>query len=132
MTTTHKDNHVKLCNVCSDPLRGRQTLYCSRKCHNKTSNFKFQNYKSQQKRGLNRKIEIIKKLGGCCTVCGYSKNIAALTFHHLDPTLKDFVLTIRECSNNSVETLENELKKCSLLCHNCHMELHYPHYTNLL
>lgn len=65
----------------------------------------------------NKKLECIK--------CGYNKNYAALCFHHLDPSTKEF--SISEASNLSQEKLEIEINKCDVLCHNCHMEEHYPH-----
>lgn len=115
------------CIVCHKELSGKQQKYCSRKCHNQHGNLKFQKYEVQQKRALERKLSAIENKGGCCQICGYSRNLAALVFHHLDPTKKEFSLTAREFSNNSLDTLERELEKCQLLCGNCHMEIHYPH-----
>ena len=60
-----------------------------------------------------------------CEICGYNKNSAALCFHHLDSKEKDF--GIAELSKTSTAGLEEEIRKCMLLCHNCHMEIHYPH-----
>jgi hypothetical protein len=131
-TTTQAVNRGLSCKVCDSLLKGKQTKYCSRVCHNKCGNHTNQNYTKQQERGLKRKIELLQKAGGKCSVCSYKKNLAALTFHHTNPTKKDFSLTIRECSNNAVSTLLQELSKCLLLCHNCHMELHYPHFHDLL
>ena len=59
-------------------------------------------------------------------ICGYAKNLASLTFHHSDPTKKDIGIDMRCMSNNSMETLQKEVSKCQLLCHNCHSELHHP------
>lgn len=131
-TTTREFNHDKKCIVCQSFLTGRQKQYCSRKCHNHSGNKRHQNYVLQQNRGLTRRIELLKFIGGQCEVCGYNKNIAALAFHHKDPANKTSELTIRECSNNAFETLKLEACKCRLLCHNCHMEHHHPHYNNLL
>ena len=59
-----------------------------------------------------------------CCKCGYCKNYAALEFHHLDPKEKDFVWTkLRELSWVKIT---EELKKCVLLCANCHREEHWP------
>lgn len=88
------------------------------------------NYGSQKKRGLDRKIMFINQLGGKCSICGYNKNYGALTFHHLNPNEKEITLDMRRMSNNSMEKLQEEVNKCQLLCHNCHMELHYPHLQN--
>lgn len=85
----------------------------------------YHNY--QKKRGLDRKIMFINQLGGKCSICGYNKNYGSLTFHHLNPNEKEFTLDMRKMSNNSFVKLQKEVSKCQLLCHNCHMELHYPH-----
>lgn len=61
--------------------------------------------------------------GGCCSSCGYSKCLAALDFHHLDPRQKDF--TISSVKNTQLtEDIYKELDKCVLLCANCHREVH--------
>lgn len=47
-----------------------------------------------------------------------------LTFHHRDRTTKEDTIThLVEIS--STNKLKEELKKCSVLCLNCHKELHY-------
>lgn len=121
-----KTDHAKKCVICNNDLQGRQKMYCSRQCHNKNGNTKHQNYVCQQARGLKRKIKLIELLGGKCSECNYSKNYAALTFHHKDPTLKSIPLDIRSCSNTNWNTLLKELEKCDLLCIRCHVELHNP------
>jgi uncharacterized protein YfdQ (DUF2303 family) len=64
--------------------------------------------------------------GGACNKCGYKKNYAALTFHHLDPTNKVFTVDSRRLSNTNWNSILEEWKKCELLCANCHSELHNP------
>lgn len=38
----------------------------------------------------NMKLQAVKLLGGKCSICGYSKCIDALEFHHKNPKEKDF------------------------------------------
>lgn len=115
-------NKIITCIVCKKTLKGRQTRYCSPTCKNKTN----QSYILQQARGWKRKIFCVKKLGGRCSICGYNKNLAALTFHHKNPKRKNFQLDIRSLSNRRQSWIDSELKKCILVCNNCHAELHYP------
>ncbi len=61
----------KICSSCPKILTGRQTRYCSRKCHNADSNVRLQNYELQQARDLSRKGEIIQLKGGKSELCGY-------------------------------------------------------------
>lgn len=60
--------------------------------------------------------------GGKCTVCGYSKNIDALEFHHRKPAAKEF--TISRNYNRAWRSLVIESNKCDLICANCHREKH--------
>lgn len=62
-------------------------------------------------------------LGGECLICGYKKCIGALEFHHLDPNEKDFGISAKGYTR-SWETVKSELKKCVVLCSNCHREVH--------
>ena len=61
--------------------------------------------------------------GNKCAVCGYNKCQRALSFHHLDPKLKDFGLSAKGLTR-SWEKIQKEINKCILLCSNCHMEVH--------
>ena len=83
-------------------------------------------YANQKERALTRKLELIAMRGGKCELCGYDKNIAALDFHHKDPSTKKFQLDSRHLSNTTVEEIIEESKKCILVCSNCHRELHNP------
>lgn len=123
------DSTIVLCEVCKATLSGKQQKYCSRKCHNQSSNKRLQDYDHQKKRALSRKKELVSIKGGKCEICGYSKNYAALSFHHLDPSLKRLSLDARTLSGSRMEALIAEADKCQLLCHNCHMEVHYPDLT---
>lgn len=88
------------CIVCGKLLTGKQTKFCSKKCKNKNNN---SNYKT---------------------------NSSALCFHHLDPKEKEIKLDARTLAvlKNEQEVLK-ELKKCILLCCNCHAEIHHPDIT---
>lgn len=68
--------------------------------------------------------------GGKCSICGYNKNLAGLLFHHTNPSIKELKIDARHFSNTSWDRLLEEAKNYIVLCHNCHMELHYPHLEN--
>jgi 5-methylcytosine-specific restriction endonuclease McrA len=59
--------------------------------------------------------------GGKCQLCGYSRCLRALDFHHVDPRTKRF--TFSTASFRNWETVRAELDKCVLVCSNCHDEL---------
>ena len=68
------------------------------------------------------KQKAVNYLGGKCKKCGYNKSLRALTFHHRDPSQKEFSLAKRKCLN--WDDTKKELDKCDLLCANCHAEVH--------
>ena len=61
--------------------------------------------------------------GSKCMICGYNKCQRALSFHHIDPSKKEFDLSSRGVTR-SWKKVEAEIKKCVLVCANCHMEIH--------
>lgn len=76
-----------------------------------------------------RKILLVEVLGGKCCICGYSKSVAALEFHHLDAKTKEFQLSSGNC--RKLEEDLNEARKCILLCANCHREVHNESFHDL-
>lgn len=115
-------NNIITCLVCGASLTGKQVKYCSKECKNSGSGAN--NYEAQKLRAITRKKYLIDLKGGVCEICGYSKNIAAMEFHHIIPSLKEIKLDSRSISNHSMDKLIKEVAKCQLLCANCHRELH--------
>ncbi len=71
------------------------------------------------------KKRLVEIKGGCCEICGYNKSIKALQFHHRNPKEKDFNIGGYTGSKNvNIQKAFEEVKKCQLLCANCHAEIH--------
>jgi hypothetical protein len=118
-------NKIITCKICGKYLLGKQKLYCSSTCKNKDH----QSYDAQQARGLKRKLFLVGESGGRCSICGYKKNSSALEFHHLNPKIKIFSLDLRSLSNRKQSVIDDEVKKCILVCRNCHSEIHNPQHN---
>ena len=75
-----------------------------------------------------RKYAAVMYKGGNCEHCGWSGNIAAFEFHHLETDNKSFAI-------GSVivkwAVILAELDKCELVCSNCH-RIEHSGYTDLL
>lgn len=69
------------------------------------------------------KEKAVEYKNGSCELCGYSKCIDALEFHHKDPNEKDFGIAAKGYTR-SWEKVKEELDKCIMVCSNCHRELH--------
>lgn len=81
-----------------------------------------------------RETIIAEKLrrGYCidCNLTVTTENYFVFAFDHLDPALKKFQLSIAASTNKTVKAAQEEMAKCELVCHNCHMirtwkERHY-------
>jgi hypothetical protein len=75
------------------------------------------------KRRKRLKVMAVESRGGRCQLCGYNKCVAALDFHHIDESDKEFSLGTRGLTR-SWQRIEAEIKKCVLVCANCHREIH--------
>lgn len=70
------------------------------------------------------KERIIEAMGGGCVVCGYNRCHASLDLHHIDPEHKDFGFGAIRANPKNWASLVVELRKCVLVCKNCHGEVH--------
>lgn len=69
-----------------------------------------------------RKINLVKIAGCKCALCGYDRAISALEFHHINEEEKSYQLSSGNC--HKIEEDITELRKCILVCANCHREIH--------
>lgn len=74
------------------------------------------------------KDRAIEYKGGRCVICKYDRCASAMVFHHTDPRTKDFSIS----SRMSWEAIVQELDKCTLVCSNCHAEIHAGYHPSYL
>lgn len=84
-----------------------------KQCHNKV--------KQARRVALRKVIEEFKR-GATCERCGFA-DIRCLQFHHPDDN-KEFDVG-GSANFYGVEKIMAEMKKCKLLCANCHIILHH-------
>lgn len=78
---------------------------------------------STSKRNSKKKLEYMKryKLFVGCAFCGYKKHSAALDFDHINPDTKLGTLS-HVYKSWGIKKLKDEMRKCQVLCANCHRE----------
>ena len=65
------------------------------------------------------------KLGKGCSKCGYKEHACALDFHHVEPSKKNKSIARMIDDNYSLDKIFTEIKKCKILCANCHRVEHF-------
>lgn len=70
------------------------------------------------------KRRMVLSMGGKCQICGYSKCDRALDFHHINPDEKEANFNKYRANPAAWTRVVEELRKCILLCSNCHSEVH--------
>lgn len=83
--------------------------------------------RGQKEKAAELKRKYVEKLGGKCMRCGYNKYLAALHFHHMrdkDANVGHLLDAASKSSKDMLRRLDDEVKKCVLLCANCHAGLH--------
>lgn len=85
---------------------------------------------------IRAKVDKIKLKHGC-EICGYNAHPAALSFDHIDPSTKYRtrngkrvnVADMVKGGRYGWQTIVDEIKKCRVLCMNCHMEVTHKRDT---
>ena len=97
----------------------------------KEPNHKFKKRKNDEvkfdRRLKENKIKYINtfKRKQICIVCGES-SYCCLEFHHLNRENKLFTISSAICNIKiGMRQLKDELKKCVIICSNCHKKLHF-------
>lgn len=134
-------DNVTGCKWCGCDLsssgsgKKREKKWCSKKCRsrweywNDPRTLNGETYIAQKERGYANKWKALKLKGCKCQMCGESRP-STLCFHHRDLSTKEISLDSRSFANLKWSSIENELRKCDVLCHNCHSMLRYSEGWN--
>jgi hypothetical protein len=78
---------------------------------------------AERKKALRKQVEDYK-VGRECVLCG-EDHPACLQFHHRNRKTKEWDVSQMPSHGLSWERILGEIKKCDVLCFNCHMKLHW-------
>jgi len=133
---------TRICKICELDLPENDIYFASRKDRNKKEfqvNCRECQKKYRRQHYLNNKQKYIDKAHDyrlsfvewfsdfkknfVCEECG-EKRYWVLDFHHKDPNEKDADVStlVRQCNKTKILA---EIKKCCILCSNCHRDFHH-------
>ncbi|MCP5016925.1 MAG: hypothetical protein GY938_16905 [Ketobacter sp.] len=92
--------------------------------YNKTEKYKKNRNKNRREWSNVQKQKAVNYKGGECCICKYNTCLAALEFHHVDPSKKNGYGTGALKAHWSFKKNKPELDKCILVCVRCHREIH--------
>ena len=133
---------TKTCTSCSVP----KPIWCFSKNKTKKDGYNYvcrecqniyvrKHYEDNRQKYINKSLKRKKiavaflktyKANKKCTCCPESDS-ACLDFHHKNPSSKKENVCIMANGGCSLTTLMKEIKKCILLCSNCHQKLRAGH-----
>lgn len=103
--------------------------YHCKDCQAKATKKHYENNKeSYLKRAKDNRtsvIEYIQKVKNASTCkCG-EDNSATLVFHHKNKEDKLFEISAHRKLGRGLKKVKEEIRKCTIMCSNCHLKLHY-------
>jgi len=114
----------KKCKNCGEEFKPyRNKKYCG-KC-------KILGHSSTMRMIRNREFIKSYKKDKRCELCGYNKYPEILQFHHKDRNLKNEGVNVLMKTLKNLDLIKSEIKKCIILCPNCHNELHLKEKINI-
>jgi excisionase family DNA binding protein len=116
--------HKIICKLCKksipDDQRRNGVQYCDG-CTPLRNKAKAEKERNSAKE-IRKKFKEYKESIGCAK-CGYKIYGGSLDFHHTESDEKERRIDAKLWHSNS-KLYQNEIKKCTLLCKNCHYEVH--------
>lgn len=132
---------MKVCNKCKQSLeeegfnfknksQNKRSTIC-RECQKVQNRDSYHKHKEETRDAFQRRRKLHRKnvreyaaslKDGGCIICG-EKEISCLDFHHKDPTQKEQCIADMFHTGNR-KNIEEEIKKCVILCANCHRKHH--------
>jgi hypothetical protein len=76
-------------------------------------------------------IQRVKRKSECCK-CGLKHKPYLLEFHHLEPNTKYKSVTDLQFNAYGMKLIKDEIRKCVIICRNCHAEFHHLERQNIV
>ena len=117
-----------LCRNCHMKLHSNERENLETKLINLYTDLKHIQLKKEKKKIQSNILKTKKRLyvnsiKKKCRICG-EKDYRCLVCHHNDPLTKEKTVSQLVMRNCSIDKIDKEIAKCSVLCGNCHTRLH--------
>ena len=133
---------TKKCTICEEYLpktteffatrTDKKTLTFQSNCRVCQKKYRKEHYNKNKKKYIDKAAKYTKEIIDWfyeikktlkCEICDENR-YWVLDFHHKDPKKKDMEISILIRMGNKNRIIE-EMQKCSVLCANCHRDLHF-------
>lgn len=116
---------TKICSKCGrelplDQFNWRNKAKGTRRADCKECHSNYMKIKYQEKKNIIQELKSQCK----CAKCGDNRGYV-LDYHHIDPSEKENTIARMTSNNYELDKVYDEIKKCVVLCANCHREFHY-------
>ncbi len=118
------------CLFWKQEVGGSSPLTLTKFCRSLSTHVADKTKKRRRRRHEVRQFLIEYKSTAKCERCGFS-HPAALQFHHRDTGTKSFEIGSAAALDKSVAQVIEEMKKCEVICANCHLIHHYEERQQL-
>ena len=102
----YKKNYLKKHPISKEKIKAYRKLFIDKK-----------------RKLLNRYCNFVKYISKC-NLC-FESNTSCLDFHHKNPQEKTASVSQYSSFGFSIKKIRTEIKKCVVLCSNCHRKQHY-------
>lgn len=121
---------TKICTKCGKELPIDQFNWRNKAKGTRRSECKFCHSSYMKQKYQEKKEEVQEIKSECrCAKCGDSRGYV-LDFHHINPDEKENTIARMTSNNYQLDKVYDEIKKCIVLCANCHREFHYLQNKN--
>lgn len=116
----YKDRQIRHRNCKTCVKQRSRNWYNANKQHHVTS------VRMASKKRRDNIRQMITNLQLTCSTEGCTENhVAALEFHHVDPSTKEHNISDMVGMGCNIDLIKEEMAKCVVLCCNCHRKEHW-------
>lgn len=109
------------------PYKDREKQLAAQKAHYQANKGTYNECRKRLRARNSKFVRRVKKLNKCnrCPESDYR----CLVFHHVEPANKHNIISEGVNQRWSLKKMKAEMRKCEILCSNCHLRLHHDEWS---